>query len=229
MRKKSISNKNKNMIMGHNIPFAIEESYKVARTNLMFSLPGVKCKKIVVTSPRQGEGKSTTTINLALSIAEMGKKVLLIDADLRRSSVAKKLHIREIPGLSNILSGDVSVADCIQEENGLDIIPAGDIPPNPSELLGSDTLKNLVKSLESQYEYIFFDLPPVCTVTDTTMLADVASGAVVIVRDGTTEKNQITEALRNLKLVHMKVLGFIIIGTHESKQAYNATYGEYGR
>ena len=128
------------------LSFAASEAYKLLRTNLLFSLPEKGCHIIGVTSSVRGEGKSTTSINLSYTIAQSGKRVLLIDADMRIPSVAIKLDLNEAPGLSNLIAGMHSEGSCMRQSNQLEnwyILPAGDIPPNPSELLGSERMHTL--------------------------------------------------------------------------------------
>ena len=136
-------------------PFAIQEAYKTIRTNIMFSIADEKCKKILITTALQGEAKSTTAVNLGIAFAQNQSKVLLIDCDLRMPTDALKLKKQNTPGLTNVLVGLCGIDGAIQHlPNGLDLIAAGDIPPNPSELLGSPKMEQVLNLLESRYEYI---------------------------------------------------------------------------
>lgn len=157
----------KNVFLDNDTPFAIQEAYKTLRTNIMFSLPGEACKKLVITSSSQGEGKSMTAINLGIAMANNGSKVMLVDCDLRLPTIASKIKIDSKPCLTNLLYG-MSTADKVIHHlpSGLDIIPAGDIPPNPSETLGSAQMQKLMNVLSDYYDYIILDTPPICTVTD---------------------------------------------------------------
>ena len=130
------------------LSFAAAEAYKLLRTNLLFSLPDKPCRIIGVTSSVRGEGKSTTSVNLAFTFAQTGKRVLLIDADMRLPSIATKLDMHGTPGLSNLLAGLNSERHCIRKSENFDnwfILPAGDIPPNPSELLGSERMHSMLE------------------------------------------------------------------------------------
>ncbi|MBR0112661.1 MAG: CpsD/CapB family tyrosine-protein kinase [Clostridia bacterium] len=212
-----------------NLNFAAAEAYKMLRTNIFFSLPDdKKCHIIGVTSSVRGEGKSTTAINLSYSLAEAGKKVLLIDADMRLPSIAKKMEIPNDLGLSDILvnAGDkvgISIHKTLVHENW-HIITSGSIPPNPSELLGSGRMKKLVGALSEKYDFIVVDLPPVTVVTDATILSPVLDGIAVVVKENSTDKRALNECVRLLKMSEAKILGFIMTSVKED----NATYRKYG-
>lgn len=212
-------------------PFAIQEAYKTIRTNIIFSIPDEKCKKILVTSALQGEAKSTTAVNVGIAFAQNQSKILLIDCDLRLPTDSLKLSARKTPGLTNLLVGMCSMDAAIQHlPNGLDLIAAGDIPPNPSELLGSPKMEQLIKDLESRYEYIILDTPPVCTVADAVILSKITSGTILVVRQGTATRECINEALEKLKFANAKVLGLVMTGAINEKtknyhKSYNYGYG----
>lgn len=209
-------------------PFAVREAYKTMRTNLMFSIPGEKCRKILITSANQHEGKSITAVNLGIAFAENHSKVLLVDCDLRMPTDAQKLQVKQSPGLTNQLIGLCSVDKGIHHlPNGLDLLPAGDIPPNPSELLGSEQMQMLIAQLEQEYEYIIFDTPPVCTVTDAAILSKWMSGVVLVVRRNVANQESISAAISQLNFAGAKVLGFVFIGVineQHKKYGYGYTY-----
>ena len=175
---------NSKRILSKDLGFDIHESYKELRTNIMFSLPGSGCKVISVTSGIASEGKSTTCFNAAITFAETGAKVIVIDCDLRRPNVANLLHIRKEKGLSNILINDCKLEDAIirTDYNGLDTIIAGNIPPNPAELLSSAPMKELIDNLRGKYDYIFLDTPPVNVVTDASLLTTIVDGYIIVVK-----------------------------------------------
>ena len=171
-----------------NLNFTASEAYKLLRTNIMFALPseGSRCRIIGVTSSIRGEGKSTTSINLSYTLAEMGKRVLLIDGDMRLPSVASKMEMPGTPGLSNILvspSGDLGM---FVKPSGVNenwrIITAGDLPPNPSELLASKQMQVVLRVLSTKFDFIIVDLPPVNIVSDALVLSPVLDGIIVIVK-----------------------------------------------
>ncbi len=209
-----------------NLKFTATEQYKLLRANLAFTLPEEDCSVIGVTSAMRGEGKSTTAVNLSYVLAESGKRVLLIDGDLRLPSVAKKMRIENSPGLSDLLKGD----DTVQMSNFRSkyfnnwfIIPSGSLPPNPSELLGSKKMKNLLSVFAKQFDYIIFDLPPVNIVSDALTISKYLSGMIVVIREDYTEKKELETCVRQLKLSDVKVLGCVI---NEAKNGRHS-YGKY--
>ncbi|MBO4853816.1 MAG: CpsD/CapB family tyrosine-protein kinase [Oscillospiraceae bacterium] len=197
-----------------NLDWAAAESYKQLRANLMFVLPDEKkCRIIGVTSAVRGEGKSTTSINLSYTLAETGRKVLLIDADMRIPSVAKKLALQSKPGMSNLLAGLCTVEEATQKAPLLDswyIMPAGETPPNPSELLGSEQMQELLQNLSKEYDFIVVDLPPVNVVSDAMEVSRWISGLLMVVRADYTEKRLLSECMRRMQVLGKKVLGFVV-------------------
>lgn len=215
-------------ILTEESPFAVQEAYKTLRTNLIFSIPGDECRKILVTSSMQAEAKSTTTVNLGIAFAQNKSKVLVIDCDLRLPTIGPKLGIEPGPGLSNVLVGMCSVGEAICHlPNGLDVMQAGDIPPNPTELLGSDKMSRLLDALGEWYDYILLDTPPVCTVSDAVILAKYTSGAMLIVRQDFATEESISEALDKLEFSEVKILGFVFTGVANGKQK-SYQYKKYG-
>lgn len=209
-----------------NLEFTALEQYKLIRANLDFTLPeNEKCPIIGVTSSMRGEGKSTTAVNLAYVFAEKGSKVLLIDGDLRIPSVAKKLQIDSAPGLADLLRGKSK--ECFAFQNYLldnwFILPSGDIPPNPSELLGSGRMENVLNQLKEVFDYIIIDLPPVNLVSDAVSISRLISGMIVVIREEYTEKKELEKCFRQLKLSNVKVLGCVM---NEAKSG-NGNYGKY--
>lgn len=209
-----------------NLEFTALEQYKLIRANLDFTLPeNEKCPIIGVTSSMRGEGKSTTAVNLAYVFAEKGSKVLLIDGDLRIPSVAKKLQIDSTPGLADLLRGKSK--ECFAFQNYLldnwFILPSGDIPPNPSELLGSGRMENVLNQLKEVFDYIIIDLPPVNLVSDAVSISRLISGMIVVIREEYTEKKELEKCFRQLQLSNVKVLGCVM---NEAKSG-NGNYGKY--
>lgn len=211
-----------------NLEFTATEQYKLLRANLEFTVPeGTKCPVIGVTSSMRGEGKSTTALNLSYVLAELGSKVLLIDGDLRIPSIAKKMSIPSTPGLTDLLMGkevDMSVFKSEVLENWF-ILPAGEIPPNPSELLGSERMGELIKSLKETFDYIVVDLPPVNIVSDALSIAGFITGMIVVIREDYTEKKELERCFRHLKLSNVNVLGCVM---NEAKSG-GSSYGKYRR
>lgn len=209
-----------------NLEFTATEQYKLIRTNLDFTLPvDEKCPVIGVTSSMRGEGKSTTSINLSYVLAEKGSKVLLIDGDLRIPSVAKKLEIESTPGLADMLRGKGAQLSDIKPyllDNWF-VLPSGDIPPNPSELLGSKRMEKVLKQLREVFDYIVIDLPPVNIVSDAISISSLISGMIVVIREEYSEKKELERCFRQLKLSNVKVLGCVM---NEAKSGSGA-YGKY--
>ena len=211
------SEKDMKKTLHKNLEFTAVEQYKILRTNLDFTLPeDVKCPIIGVTSSMRGEGKSTTAVNLSYVLAEKGNPVLLMDGDLRIPSIAKKMNIEPSPGLTDLLMGHGAHMPDFRSAllDNWFILPSGDIPPNPSELLGSRRMEYILNSLRESFDYIVIDLPPVNIVSDALSIASLITGMVVVVREDYTEKKELERCFRQLQLSNVNVLGCIL---NESK------------
>lgn len=220
--KKTPQKSGREMILTKETPFAVEEAYKSLRTNLIFSLPEEKCKILEVTSAAQNEGKSVTAVNLAISLAKNGSKVILIDCDLRLASIAKKLKIKQKPGLTNLLFGLNSALDVIcHHPSGIDVIPSGDLPPNPSETLGSSRMVTVLEFLKNHYDYVILDAPPVGIVTDAAVLAPKVSGIILVVRQGQTRYEEIDDAIQKIKIANGNIVGFVLTDANVEKKNYS--------
>ncbi|MBR3988786.1 MAG: CpsD/CapB family tyrosine-protein kinase [Clostridia bacterium] len=223
------NDKSKNVI-NNNSKFAIVEGYKIARTNLVFSLSAAENNIAVVTSWSKGEGKSTATSNLAISFSKMGKKVLLIDCDLRRPNVHNLLKLDNTVGLSEVVGKFKTFKEAVHSDvlPCLDVLTSGSIPPNPSELLASTSFDALINTIRNDYEYIIIDSPPVGVVTDTLLLKDYIGGYVVVVREKVTTHGDIEKTIQSIRLADSKILGFLKVGcsVHEKKH-YKGYYGYY--
>ncbi len=199
-----------------NLNFTAKEQYKLIRANLDFTLPpDEKCPVIGVTSSVRGEGKSTTAVNLAYVFAEKGSRVLLIDGDLRIPSIAKKLDIESSPGLADLLRGkgvQLSELQSYLLENWY-VLPSGYIPPNPSELLGSNRMANLLGKLKEIFDYIIIDLPPVNIVSDAISVSSLISGMIVVIREEYSEKKELERCFRQLRLSNVNVMGCVMNGS----------------
>ena len=210
------------------IQFAVAESYKSIRTNLQFLLssnPG--CKVIAISSPQAGEGKSTNAINLAIAFSQLGKKVLLIDADLRRPSLYKKLRIANTDGLSAILAGFATVEDnIVTVNNSFDTLPSGAIPPNPSELLSSASFQRLLASMRLIYDYIIIDTPPAGIVSDALSIANETDGLLLVVKEKSTTHADLQKVLDNISLAGVRILGAILNSSVSESQysTYKSVY-----
>ena len=222
INRKKVETKERKHKFGKELDFASVEAYNLLRTNLYFSLADVVGGKVVgVTSPCPQEGKSTTSLNLAYALAAAGHKVVLIDSDMRRPSLASVLEMPLSPGLSNLLVDENADAihSSVVHEN-LSVLLAGDIPPNPSELIVSDKMKALIERLRSSYDYVVVDLPPVNLVSDPIMMSRHLDGMIVIVRHGYTRRRDVNDTVRSLKLVNAKILGFVYNGAKTAKKRY---------
>ena len=207
-----------------NLEFTATEQYKLIRANLDFTLPvDEKCPVIGVTSSMRGEGKSTTAVNLSYVFAEKGSKVLLIDADLRIPSIAKKLDIESTPGLADLLRGKSTHVSGLKQHllDNWYVLPSGDIPPNPSELLGSSRMKNILDQLREMFDYIIIDLPPVNIVSDAVSISSLISGMIVVIREEYTEKKELERCFRQLNLSNVKILGCVMNETKTGNGSYN--------
>lgn len=216
---------NRKRLLSKESAFDVKEAYKELRTNVMFSLTDPGCKKIAVTSSIASEGKSTTCFNLALTFAETGAKVVVVDCDLRRPNVSRLVARPKEKGLSNYLIKDVALDKIIFDTDyeNLSVVLAGNIPPNPTELLASSAMTDLVKELEDRFDYIFLDTPPVTIVTDAAVISKLVQGVILIVRQNISEKPVVTDALSKLEFVNAKILGFVL----NDVQFNNAGYGGY--
>lgn len=204
--------------------FTTREAYRTLRTNIRFALRGKGCTKFCITSSSRGDGKSITILNLAITFAETGQKVLLIDADMRRPALARLTVEKATPGLSNVLAGLVPEEKAIRKNiyPNLDILFSGDIPPNPSELLGSDRLVEMLEKLSKEYDYILVDTPPVNIVSDVCVVANVLDGVLLLARQGRSRKDSIRQAKERLELTGANILGCIFNGvTNEVRRTYN--------
>jgi len=206
------------------------EAFRQIRTNLQFVNVDSPLRVLVVTSSSAQEGKATTAANLALTIAETGRRVLLIEGDLRRPKVAEYLGLEGSVGLTNVLAGQVDVKEVLQPwgHGNMTVLPSGSIPANPSELLGSHSMKRLLDSLKKSFDIIIIDTPPLLPVTDAAVTAVFADGAVVIVRHGKTTRHQLTMSLRALDAVGAKILGTVLnMSPAKGVDAYASKSGGY--
>ena len=221
-RRTSAPVKRPRIMLNDRTPFSVQEAYKALRTNVMFSLPGTGCKCVGVTSPTPGDGKSTTATNLAISLAQIGKRVILIDCDLRLPTVAENFRLAATPGLSDFLVGQAKIEDTVRnvEAFHLNVMPSGNIPPDPTGLLEDKQLEHLFNALRNIYDYVIVDLPPVTSVSDAVILSKYLDGYLLTVRQRQTRHRHVAEMLKQLKLANSRVLGFVTIGGEASGKKY---------
>lgn len=202
----------------------VSERYRTIRTNIQFaSSADRQIKTMVITSSGPGEGKSTTAANLAVVFANSGQSVLLIDADMRKATVHKTFLLNNGVGLSNVLSTDMKVSDAVQRTvvPNLYVMTSGPKSPNPSELLGSTRMDQLIKELRSDYDFVIFDMPPIVAVTDAQIIASKADGTMLVVRENYTRKDSLQKARELLSMVNANVLGAVFNGsTDVTDQGY---------
>ena len=206
------------------------EEYRRLRTNLQFVGVDGRDRSIAFTSSIAGEGKTSTVLNVALALAEAGKRVLLVDADLRRPRIAKRLNLEGAVGLSTVLLGQASLDDVLQSVGGLDVLPAGQIPPNPSEILGSNAMRSLVRKALDSYEYVLLDSAPLGPVTDTAVLSSSLGGVVLVVGSGDVDAAQLEYALASVEAVDGRVLGMVLnkLKGEDAGHRQNYYYSEGG-
>lgn len=216
------------MILNAASDFQTVESYKGVRTNIMFSLPkSENSKKILITSSEPGTGKTTTAINLAITFAQTGAKVLLLDCDMRKPRVHRYLKRENTIGMSNVLCGYATLDEAIQKDvaEGLDCIFAGNIPPNPVELLASEEMAHILSMLHTRYDYIFIDTPPLTVVTDAALVMAHCTGVILVTRLGMTGYELLDQAVDMLRRIDVRVLGFLVL--HDG--AGRKRFGGYGK
>ena len=202
------------------------EAYKSLRTNLQFC--GEDKKVIAITSCTPNEGKSSVTMNLAVSLADAGKKVLLIDADLRKSVLVGRTKVKEsIKGLTHYLSKQAALIEviCATNVKNLHIVYAGPVPPNPAELLGGKHFRELLTSLRKVYDYILVDTPPLGSVIDSAIIAEECDGSIMVIETGVISYRFAQDVKRQLEKSNCPILGVVLNKVDMSKQGY---YGKYG-
>lgn len=212
----------------------ISESFRSLRTNVNYASAEGKIKSLVISSPQPGEGKSTTTANLAIAFAQLRKRTLLVDADLRKPVQHNVFDFPRGPGLSEYLIGDVIDLKSIIQQTEIDnlfLITAGSLPPNPSELVGSDQMRKLVDNLTADFDVVLFDSPPIVAVTDASLIAAVTDGLALVVKAGVTDKSAVDRALDTVKNVRSKLTGAILNSvnpeTLSGKYSYYYSYYQY--
>jgi capsular exopolysaccharide synthesis family protein len=208
------------------------ESFRALRTNLRFVNVDSNNRSFVITSSIPGEGKTTTTANLALALAESGARVVLIDADLRIPKLAEYMALEGSVGLTDVLIGRAALADVLQKwgNNDLFVLPAGQVPPNPSELLGSEAMISLLAALNEQVDYVLLDSPPLLPVTDAAVLSTLTAGAIVVAAAGRVKKSELSAAIRNLNQTKSRVIGVVLtMLPSKGPDSYGGTeYSYYG-
>lgn len=228
-KEKNVDQNDSLQLITDNAPFDYVEAYKKLRTNVNFVTANGKNRKIVVTSTLRDEGKSSVSVNLAISLAQANNKVLLIDADMRNPSLHRYMRLKRESnlGLPSLLTGEAKVGDClIRTEHGVDVIAGGPIPPNPVELIGSEAMGELLKSAAQNYDYIICDAPPVGVITDAAAMSSLCDGVLFVIRQKYANRNQVRSAIESLQTVNAKILG-VIMGQYTIPRNPGKYYGGY--
>lgn len=214
------SKKNNNLLVHLNPKSIIQEQYHAMRANLQPKLNEKGIKTLVITSSEELEGKTTIAINLAIAFSEVGKKVLLIDTDLREPTVHNSLMLRNNIGLSDILSERTSIAECIQQSNvtNLDILTSGQIPSKPSELLGSQKMEVFISQVRENYDLIIFDSPPTLTVADSIILSNICDSVLLVIKSDGNNAETIETARDMLLNTKAHFLGAVLNGAVRNKR-----------
>lgn len=224
-------------LIGGNVNFAAAEAYKLLRTKLQFSFVDQEgCRIIGISSALTGEGKSLSAVNLSYALSQLGERVLLVDCDMRRPSMSEKLPVRNVPGLSDYLTGQTESKNLIQlcgmpdDERAFHVIAAGQIPPNPLELLSSSRMQKMLRRLREGYDYIILDLPPVGEVSDALAASKLTDGMLLVVRQNYCDRPALTATLRQFEFVEAKILGVLFNCTSEEGNSYGyKSYRKYGK
>lgn len=213
-------------ILTQSSPWPVQEAYKALRTNIVFSIPGSGSKVIGICSSTMHEGKSINAINLALSFSQLGKKTLLIDCDLRKPTIAMRLKIKNTLGLSNLLTGQCKASDAFVRlpKLGIDVLASGSIPPDPTWLLASDQMNQLLTTMREHYDIIIMDMPPVNSVSDGLILSKYIDGYVLVVRHCASDFRAIDDAMTSFKRADAKVIGFLYNDASEGRKGYGKSY-----
>ena len=224
----------KPVLFGQNVSFTTAEAYKLLRTKLQFSFADdKKCHVIGISSSLSGEGKSLTSINLAYTLSQLGNRVILVDCDMRRPTLAEKLNINKKPGLSSCLTGQDKLHKLIQncgipkEEEAFHVITAGQNPPNPVELLSSANMETMLATLREEYDYVILDLPPVGEVSDAMAVAKQTDGILLVVRQDACDRNALSDTIRQFEFVEARILGLVFNCVSDTGKGYYKKYRGY--
>jgi capsular exopolysaccharide synthesis family protein len=214
-------------LLSHDAGGNAAEAFRQLRTNLQFADVDNPPQVIVVTSPLAGDGKSTTACNIAITLGVSGARVILIEADLRRPKASAYLGLDGAAGLTNLLAGQFSLAELVTDwgRHTIDVLPSGPVPPNPSELLGSRHMAELLTTLRASYDYVIIDAPPLLPVTDAAVVTTFADGALIVVRYGKTTRDQAARAVHALQAVNGRLVGTLL---NCAPRKGRSAYGEYG-
>ncbi|MFS0821465.1 CpsD/CapB family tyrosine-protein kinase [Bacillus sp. 1P02SD] len=226
--RKQFQMQNRSLVTMLNPKSPISEQYRTIRTNIQFSTVDEEMQTIMVTSSGPGEGKSTTTNNIAVVFAQQGKKVLLVDADLRKPTAHYSFRIENHTGLTNVLTRQETLINAVQASNqeNLYVLTSGPIPPNPAELLGSKAMDQFLNEVKGLFDVVVFDTPPVLAVTDGQVLANKVDGVVMVVSSGKTETEAALKAKETLMNSKAKLLGVVLNNIKRTESQYYYYYAQ---
>lgn len=213
---------NQEFIINKETHFEIIEAYNRARINLLYTLSNKENNIVLFSSCHSGEGKTTTCINMGISFSQIGKKVLIIDGDMRKPSLQKMLNLDNECGLSSVLGGFNKINDCIRKDirEKLDVLPSGHIPPNPTELLSLIGMENIFNELKKEYDIILIDSPPINVVSDALYFNKFINGIVFVLQEYKNTHKELRKAIKAIELSKGKIIGFIKVGCKEKKSKY---------
>lgn len=226
-KKAAVSSPQRSLITHFQSKSPISEQYRTLRTNIQFSNVDGEMRSLMVTSSKPGEGKSTTIANLAVVFAQQGKRVLLVDADLRKPTVHYTFRLENHIGLTNVLTKQMSWKSAIHSSDvaNLSVLTSGPIPPNPAELLASSFMKELLEELYTQFDVVLFDTPPILAVTDAQIIANLCDGSVLVAHSGQTPIEAAQKSKELLQAAKGKLLGVVL---NQKKQEEGQYYYYYG-
>ena len=224
----TLSEKNRSLVSHYQPKSPISEQFRTIRTNLQYALVDKELKTVMVTSATPGDGKSTVTANLAVVMAQQGKRILLIDADLRKPTAHYTFRCPNTQGLTSILTKQATLKEAVQETDidNLSIISSGPVPPNPSELLSSAAMEQLLQSALEAYDMVVVDTPPILAVTDALVLSQHCDGSVLVIGSGKTEVEQAVKAKELLEKSSAKLMGAVLNRKKEKVDEYYYYYGD---
>lgn len=203
------------------------ESYRSLRTNIQYSSIDKQVKTLVVTSSNAGEGKSTVAGNLAYTFFQNGKRVLIIDCDLRKPSLHRKFNVSNEEGLTDVLVGTSKLNNVMKKiDDNLYLLTTGTLPPNPAEIIGSNTMENFLEQCKINFDYIILDTPPVQVVADAQILSTKVDGTIIVVRAGVTKKEDVHDTVNTLKKINANIIGTVLHAVDNSRNKYYYYYGE---
>ncbi len=225
-KKKPLQTVARKLITVDNTKSIISEQYRTIRTNIHFSTADTQLHSILLTSSSPSEGKSTSAANIAVVFAQEGRKVLLIDADMRKPTMHHTFHLNNGTGLSSVLTRQAEIADVIKDSGieNLHVMPCGPIPPNPAELIGSQTMKALIEQLKQDFDLLIFDAPPLLSVADAQILSNECDGTILVVNTGSTEKDSAVKAKETLQSANARILGVLMNNYTLAKDHYYYQY-----